>query len=43
MKRRVGLLHCMSPEVAHRDLASIIHVRDAPKADKAEPTRMTHS
>src|SRR5258705_5848817 len=28
--------------LAHRDLASRIHVRNAPKADKPEPTRMTH-
>jgi hypothetical protein len=35
------LLRCMSPEVAHRDLASRIHVRNAPEADKPEPTRMT--
>jgi hypothetical protein len=27
--------------LAHRDLASRIHVRNAPKADKPEPTRMT--
>jgi len=27
--------------MAHRDLASGIHVRNAPKADKPEPTRMT--
>jgi hypothetical protein len=33
----------MSPVVAHRDLASRIHVRNALKADKLEPTRMTHS
>jgi len=43
MKRRVGLLHCMRPEMAHRDLASRIHFRNAPKADKPEPTRMTPS
>ena len=29
--------------MAHRDLASRIHVGNAPKADKPEPTRMTHS
>jgi hypothetical protein len=29
--------------MAHRDLASRIHVRNAPKADKPEPTRMTPS
>jgi hypothetical protein len=27
--------------MAHRDLASRIHVRNALKADKPEPTRMT--
>jgi hypothetical protein len=29
--------------LAHRDLASRIHFRNAAKADKLEPTRMTHS
>jgi hypothetical protein len=29
------------PSLAHRDVASKIHVRNAPKADKPEPTRMT--
>jgi hypothetical protein len=29
--------------LAHRDFASRIQVCNAPKADKPEPTRMTHS
>src|SRR5262245_24239539 len=29
--------------LAHRDLASRIHVCNAPEADKSEPTRKTHS
>jgi len=29
--------------MADRDLASRIHFRNAPKADKPEPTRMTQS
>jgi hypothetical protein len=33
----------MSPELAHRDLASRIQVRNALKADKPEPTRMTQT
>src|SRR5262245_29299335 len=38
-----SLLHCMSPLLAHSDLASRIHVGNAPEADKPEPTRMTQS
>jgi len=34
-------LHVRCWLLAHRDLASRIHVRNAPKADKLEPTRMT--
>src|SRR5262245_15588139 len=33
----------LSQQLAHRDLAPRIHVRNAPKADKPEPTRMTLS
>src|SRR5262245_11899864 len=43
----VSAIGCLAfakcPSLAHRDLASRIHVRSAPQADMAEPTCMTHS
>jgi len=36
-----SLLRCRSPEMAHRDLASRLHVRNDLQTDIAAPTRMT--